>query len=350
MTCLRSARPMLAIPCVLVAAITAVAQDDEHRMTVRDRIAAEAEAVAPLVTTDLARAFLKTAIELPPVDDRVILYRRSDRAALTLQDAEGRSEDELVDYEERTLTEAHYYNLFSTPIAWARPLDVLASRGFESADGARILDFGFGNVAQLRMLASLGADVVGVEIVGIQSALYSLPEDQGEVRRAVAAGEGDPGSLTLAFGQWPAEERMLEDVGDAFDLIMTKNVLKYGYIHPEREADPATLIHLGVDDANFLQRAYDALNPGGYFFIYNLYPPKALEGEPYRPWAYGENPFDRDVVETAGFNVIEWNTPDSPAIHALGRALGWDAQDPANFEINFSAMYTILRKPPNGTP
>jgi hypothetical protein len=330
----------------LALCASVLAQDEP---TARERIVEQAENAGPLVESELATTFLATAADLAPVEDRTIMFRREDRSGLTMAQAEGMSEEELEGYSETTLTEFHYYNLYSTPIAWARPLDVLAGAGMTSVDGKRVLDFGFGNVGQLRMLASMGADVVGVEIEGIQSAMYSLDEDQGSVARSDAAGEGADGSLTLAFGQWPAEAGMVDAVGGGFDLIMTKNVLKYGYIHPEREANPAALVHLGVDDETFLRAAHDAMSEGGWFLIYNLYPPQAAEDEPYIPWAYGENPFARDLVEAVGFEVVAWNVPDSPAIHALGRALGWDAQDPESFERDFNAMYTILRKSPNGT-
>jgi len=53
-----------------------------------------------------------------------------------------------------------------------------------SVDGKRILDFGYGTVGHLRLLASLGADMVGVEVDPLLRALYSAPGDQGAIARA----------------------------------------------------------------------------------------------------------------------------------------------------------------------
>ena len=262
---------------------------------------------------------------------------------MTPDEFEAAPEAERQGYEPMTVDWRQYYGLYSSPLAWTRPLDLVAQAGFETADGKRILDFGFGNVGQLRMLASLGAHVVGVEIPGIQEAIYSRPEDTGAIGRVPEIPPGKPGSLTLAFGRWPGGEGMRDAVGAGFDLIMTKNVLKLGYIHPEQEVDERMLVNLGVDDEAFVEALWESLAPGGFVLIYNIYPPQPEDR--YLPWGHGENPFERPLWERVGFEVIAWNEPDSPAVHEMGRALGWDAQDPEGFEASFLGMYTILRRP-----
>jgi hypothetical protein len=333
-----------ALALTIACAHASLAQDAPPPRPV-EVIRAQAQGLLAHAETDLVRAFLRATAELPEIDDRTFMFRRSDRAAMTLEEAAQRTGAELEGFAETTMGEAQYYNLYSTPLAWARALDLMAEAGFTDASGARILDFGFGNVGQLRLLAGLGADVVGVEIPGVQQALYSRPEDQGRVPASAAAGATRDGSVTLAFGRWPGEDGVRDRVGAGFDLIMSKNTLKLGYIHPKREADPRTLIDLGVDDEAFVRALFESLNPGGFVLIYNLHPPQAPDDKPYIPWAYGESPFDRGLVERAGFEVVAWNVVDTPEAQAMGRRLGWDRTDPDNFEASFLAAYTILRRP-----
>ena len=80
-------------------------------------------------------------------------------------------------------------------------------------------------------------------------------------------------------------------MGEGFDLVLSKNVLKKGYVRPEKKVDPAMLVDLGVPPADFLREVAHALKPGGIFAIYNLCP--APRTDRYVPWAYGESPFTR---------------------------------------------------------
>src|SRR5262249_241072 len=98
------------------------------------------------------------------------------------------------------------------------------------------------------------------------------PGAPGRIAPAMPAG-GD-GPLQPVTGQWPADAATLAAVKaalpDGLDLFLSKNTLKRGYIHPERETDPRRLVHLGVDDAAFVAAVAQALKPGGLFVIYNL--------------------------------------------------------------------------------
>lgn len=323
------------------------APEPAQKSTARGRIASEAAAVREMAETDLGRAFLAAADDLPPMAEaRSVYFRRADARAITPEAFEALPEEERAAFKAMEVSETYYYSLYSTPIAYLRAIDLAAGAGLTGVDGKRLADFGFGNLGQLRTLAALGADVVGIESDHTHAAIFRMPEDEGSVARAPEAGAGEPGSVSLVFGQYPASDAIIEEVGGGLSLFMSKNTLKKGYIHPEREADPKLLVHLGVDDATYVRTVYEALEPGGVFVMYNLYPKPAAEDEPYKPWASGECPFERELVEAAGFEVVLWNVDDSDKARHMGRLLGWDAgMTEEQFTDGFNAMATILRKP-----
>ncbi len=172
---------------------------------------------------------------------------------------------------------------------------------------------------------------------------YREPGDTGVIPRSAAAGPGPDGSLALLYGSFPGESGIVEEVGGGYDLLLSKNVLKRGYVHPERPADPRHLVHLDVDDATFVRAIYDLLEPGGLVVIYNLYPPQGPPDEPYIPHATGECPFARTLLEAIGFDIVALDIDDTAAARALGTALGWE--DSMDLETGLFAMYTILRRP-----
>ena len=326
---------LIALPALAVAEPTALETTQK-----------EARDLHEYAHTDLGRTFLEAAAALPPMtDERIIFYRRHPRSALTRAQYDKLPEAEREQYEETRIGESHYYRLYSTPVAYLRAMDIVAQAGLKSVDGKRVADFGFGNMGQLRMLAGLGAHVVGIEIDGYHDAFLGK-EDEGKYPRAPIAGDGKPGSVTLAFGQFPVTKQMTKKVGKKLSLFMSKNTLKLGYIHPEREADPSRLIHLGVDDQTYLEHVYDALEPGGYFLVYNIYGNQNPPDQPYKPWATGEFPFDRELTEKTGFEVIHWNLDDSEEVREIGMVLGWNGErSREEFADSFHAMVTLLRRP-----
>ncbi len=328
-------------------ACAAVVTGTTDEPTIREQIASEARAAAALAETDLGRRWLSVADDLAPMPGpRTMWYRRTDRSALTAKAYAALSASEREGYEETAVSEQTYYGRYSTPIAYLRALDIAAAAGLKDVDGVRIADFGFGNVGQLRMLSSLGAHTIGIEIEGTPSAVYSQASDTGPVARAPEAGDGAPGSIELVFGQYPTTPEIIDAVGDDLALFMSKNTLKKGYIHPEREVNPAMLVHLGVDDETYVRTVYEALRPGGLFVIYNLYPQPGGPDEPYKPWASGACPFAKDLVRSVGFEVVAWNVDDSAKAQAMGRALGWnDGMSDEEYATNFNGMFTVLRKP-----
>jgi hypothetical protein len=181
------------------------------------------------------------------------------------------------------------------------------------------------------MMAQSGAEVIGVDVAPLLERIYDgrYPTQSG-------------GSVALAHGKFPKDEKVAERVGRDFDLVISKNTLKRGYIHPAREARPGTTIDLGVEDATFLKTLYDRMKPGALFVIYNLCPAKSPLDKPYIPWADGESPFSKEQFEAAGFEVLAFDVEDNAAARALGKALGWDKQ--MKLESELFSWYTIVRR------
>ncbi len=327
----------------------AFAQDEkpaEPPLTGAAKLQAEAQAVGGLVQSELAMQFLDAANAIEDIEPRKLFVDPQSRTFYTPEEAEELGEEQRAALREMNITTDRYLGgFYGTPIAYARAIDLIGSCGVPPGimdfSGKRILDFGHGGIGQLRMLASCGADVVGVDVDTFQPALYREPGDQGIVPGHAG---GPDGKLTLVNGRWPAEEKAREQVGGGYDLIISKNTLKRGYIHPEREADPRTLIDLGVDDQEFIKALLAALKPGGLLIIYNLSPAPSKAEEPYKPWADGRSPFGRAVMQNAGFRIVTFEMDDSGLARDMGRALGWDAQG-MDLQNDLFALVTIMWKP-----
>lgn len=300
----------------------------------------EAQRLRPFLRSELASAFIAGASRLPLAPERTI-YRTPDRRYLSKSAAAALAEDERGALEALTIDGTRYYTTkYGTPLAYSRVLEIAATQGFDDATGKRVLDFGYGTVGHLRLLAGLGAHAVGVDVDSFLTALYSEPEDQG----AVVAADGTAGSVTLVDGQWPARADVVAAVGGGYDLFTSKNTLKRGYIHPAQEVDPRFLVHLGVDDATFLEALHRILNPGGLVVIYNISP--AQNPERYIPWADGRCPFAPESIEAAGFTVLAYDTVDDEATREMAYLLGWD-QGPngMDLETGLFGHYTVFSKP-----
>jgi hypothetical protein len=317
--------------------------------TVVEQLRAEAAQVLRRVQCDTTRRLLINTSWLPVIEKRRV--HRDKAAGVVLSPArfdalpaDAKSSFEAVELNE----EFFYFTSYGSPLAYARPLDLVAKQ-LGCTDmlfaGKRILDFGYGGIGHLRLLASVGAHVTGVEINPLYEALYSEPGDTGEVP---GAGISDPkppaGSITLVTGSWPSDPAVTQRVGGGYDLIISKNVLKKGYIHPAKEVPDRQRVKLGVDDAGFLKAVADSLNEGGLFMIYNICP-KQREDK-YIPWADGLCPFSREAVAAAGLEVLAFDVDDSVEVRLLGKALSWDqGPSPMDLENDCFAWYTLIRKP-----
>jgi SAM-dependent methyltransferase len=291
----------------------------------------------------LAKDFVRATPELPAIAPRKLFLDEAKKTYLTEAAAGSMTEEQRKSLKLTPVDESLYYTTkYGSPLAYARPLDLLGQHGLEDASGLKVLDFGYGTAGHLRLLAGLGAEVTGVDVDPLLRALYSAPEDQGVIKNR----RGRDGRLRLIDGRFPADQSVVRSVGKNYDLILSKNTLKRGYVHPERPVDPRRLLGLGVDDAQFVRALHNALKPGGRVMIYNICPAPSPPGQPYKNWADGRCPFAREVWESVGFRVIAFDRDDSEAIRTVAQALGWDRGDsPMDLKNDLFAWYSLMEKP-----
>jgi hypothetical protein len=330
------------VTCLFVAPYAALAADAPAApkdTTAVGAIREEAQAVRPLFKTPLVGAYLDATARLPLVQPRALVRDSSRAHYWTAAQASAFPDTMRARLVNVPISEQFYwYTRYGTPIAYSRALEIAAGAGFASAKGKKVLDFGYGGIGQLRLLADLGAEAVGVEVDPLLPVMYGEPGDQGKIGT-------NGGSVRLVDGQWPASDATMAAVGGGYDLVVSKNVLKRGYIHPERPADPRMLVHLGVDDTTFVQRLGSIVKPGGLVLVYNLSPAPSKPDQPYRPWTDGRSPFSRETWEVGGFEVLEFERDDSEAARAMGHALGWDTgRSPMDLANDLFAHSTLLRK------
>lgn len=312
---------------------------------------AEAGHLLGLVKTEGGQKFLIASNWAPVIETPRLLYaNRQTHEAATPEEFAALAAEKRKGLESTILDEEFYYHTFyGSPLAYCRPLDLLCEAAGTGAKcfsyKQRLLDFGCGGVIHLRLLASLGMDVVGVDVDPILRAFYREEMDQGSVPGAQFGGElGSPGNLRLVFAQWPLDAEAKRKVGGEFDFVVAKNTLKKGFVNPERPVDDRFRVKLGVKDEEFVGALYAALKPGGMVMIYNLCP--AQSKETYIPWADGRCPFPRETLEKAGFRVHEFDKDDTLAGRDMARRLEWNkGEDGMDIENDLFATYTLLQRP-----
>ena len=322
-----------------------------ERSTTLQKLAMEATALSPLATTELGKNFLRATEALPSVASRTVYrddnsreyFSSAEIAALTEERRKKLAPIELDEYR-------YYYTKYGSPLAYLRALELASGHGLAQVSQANILDFGYGSIGHLRLLASLGANIVGVDPDSYLDALYSQATDQGSVAAARPVYRGAAGSVTLVHGRWPTTPAIAQTVASRgpFQLIISKNTLKRGYLKPERRAPKNQLIELGVSDDIFLKATFNALAPGGLLIIYNLAPKQAAADKPYLPHADARSPFSAEQFARAGLEVVALNIVDHEFVRQMGAALGWDKNDQGevvnDLSTNLFALYTVVRR------
>ncbi|CAG1002532.1 hypothetical protein PHYC_03001 [Phycisphaerales bacterium] len=325
-------------------------EPDPYAPSTVEVLRAEAARLIGSVKNLDSQRFLIGTSYLPMHGDRELWFRKEPREVLTAEEYAALPEEKKPGFEKRVFTEKDYfYTKYGSPLAYTRAVDLLCEHlggGETPLRGKRLLDFGYGTIGHLRLFASIGMDCVGVDVDPFLRALYEGTGDTGVVPGLPLANETLPdGKVTLVHGRWPADPKVAAEVGGGFDVILSKNTLKNGYINPEKPVDKRMLVDLGVSNEEFVRKTAAALKPGGLFMIYNICPAQKSEPEAWIPWADGRCPFPREVLDAAGFEIIVFDKDDDEAIRAVGKALEWDqGEKPMELEADLFATYTIVRK------
>lgn len=305
----------------------------------------QAAALESLVTSDLAHSFLAATAKLPDPGERTLYRNRAKGVTLAKPAFDALPADQQAGYEPRPCTPDFYYDTkHGSALVYSRVVDLIAKHAtFGAGDTPRLLDFGYGTIGQLRLLAECGFDAHGVDIDPDLAALYSDPADTG------AAGSGGTGRVGVHLGRWPAEPALVAAIGRNFDVITSKNTLKAGYIHPTPPAgqtvDPRKLVKLGVDDTTFLKSVHDSLKPAGLFVIYNICPAQNPPDKEYIPWADGKSPWSREEFAAAGFDVLEFDVEDQAWVLDCFARLGYLGDKPREQSAKeYFCWYTVLKR------
>lgn len=271
-----------------------------------NRLQREAQAVRSLVHSSWGSEFLDASARLPAIPSRHV---------------GGETIDEL----------GYYYGGTDSPVFFARFLDLIAEGETRRLGGRRLLALSYESVGPLRMLAAAGSTVVGVSSSAKLRALYSQPEDQGELP---LLGREIAGRLTLIFGQFPADSATSTAVGGGYDAVVARNVLRR--LPPPALSAPAGAFE-GISDAEYMRRLFDLLRPGGRLLVYNICAATEAATPPSGDLPDCRNPFSQAAWQAAGFRVRDYQRSDTAELRAFGQALGWT-------ENRFST-YTLLERP-----
>ncbi len=319
--------------------------------SITEQLRKEAEALKALVKTPVAAQFLNAVKVLPQPLARTV-YRTKDRSkAISQAEWQKLSNEEQEQYTARVCPPEFYYLTgYGSPLVYSRVLEVMAwstQPATTSLRNLKVLDFGYGTIGHLRLMAACGARASGVDVEPMLAALYSEKGDTGAVQTGLLTLEGRLVGQTRIFtGRWPAEPSLVTEIGDNYDIITSKNTLKAGYIHPARPVDERFLVKLGVTDEEFLAATFKSLNSGGTFIIYNICPAQAPLDKPYLPHADGKSPFTKDQFTAAGFEILAFDVDDQAAVLDYWFALGYnEGKTREETAKDIFAWYTIVRKP-----
>jgi hypothetical protein len=324
------------------AAVPQPSSQSEPAPKITDKLKADAASLAPIVSSSLAKDFLAATARLSEPTTRTVYRNREKGTAVSAHDYESMSADARTGFAARECSPEFYFETgYGSPLVYARVIDLAAPHLAKGAP-PKVLDYGYGSIGQLQLLAHCGFDAHGVDIEPLFPALYSEPGDTGSMGK---------GSVAIHTGRWPADEALKGAIGGGYALITSKNTLKNGYVHPSPPAgqtvDPKRLLQLGVSDEVFVAQVHAALNPGGVLVIYNICPPQNPPDKEYIPYADGTSPFSREMLEKAGFEVLAFDARDEPWVLDCFERLGYSEGKPREeLSKDYFCWYTIARRRP----
>ncbi len=296
----------------------------------------DAENLRDVYTSPQAQQMLDEVRHLPVCEPRTIYAAFRPNRAVSADQYEQLPEEEQQKLRELNINPSNYYATFyGSPLVYARTLDLLHQYAPDfTINNANIIDLGYGQLGQLRLWAQMGANVTGVEIDPILTTIYDNCEAVGDLNQPNA------GSVTLIEGSWPNQESTRNQVGDGYDLFISRNLLKHGYVKPEK-LNPNFPPPVGweMTDAEMLGHLYDILNPGAIVIIESLGP----KPDPSKPWSDISNPWPESAWTKAGFTVLAHDQDESTYARTMGAALGWDER--MNLETDLFGVYSVYQKP-----
>jgi len=289
------------------------------------------QAVMP--PTPVVREFLGGVAKLPEVPPRTFYRDQQRRRWISEADWAQLPPTEASTWIPLVFDAETYYSTFyGTPLAYALALDVAAQHGVATLRGRRVVDYGYGAIGAVRLMADAGAQVIGIDIDPLLGLLY------GASRAACTMANG---ALCLLQANFPGDGSQ-EAIGTGVQLFISKNTLKKGYVRPD--AGSAQIVP-PVPWPEFLRALRQTLAPGGVFLIYNIN--AKLDPARYRPANDSRSPFTREEFEAAGFEVLAFDADDSANARRAGPAMGWDAKPIAgglgDLQNNLFAMATVAR-------
>ena len=192
-----------------------------------EQIMQESAQIGMHVTTPFAKSLLAGYGCLQPVRPMTVYVHNETRDVVSAADGAKLTPEQMKAYTKRDIDDRfYYYTRYGTPVAFVRPMEILGKAGVKTAEGLKLVDFGFGSIGQLRALAGSGADVTGIEVDPVLKLIYAA--EPGKVTRCAASGKGRDGSINLAFGQFPKDPAVVKQVGGGYDVFVSKNTLKRG--------------------------------------------------------------------------------------------------------------------------
>lgn len=280
-----------------------------------------ASQLAPKVETPWVKQWLASVNELKPVPPKTWFCVKETRRCFP-------AIPEVPDAKPRVADDEFFYARITEPLAYARAFELANAAGFQPK-GKKVLDFGYGNLGQLLMLARLGAEVHGVEVDPLLVAAST-----GLVGRV------GKGSVVLHDGFFASDDQLVKTIGGGYALWVSKNTLKRGYVHPAEPPGAKGQIDLGLDDAKVLSIIHRQLAPKGIFLIYNI---GGAATVPYKAMTDVRCPFAKEDLLAAGFEVLAYDEDDTDKAKVMAEALEWEREWPqVNAELN--VKYTLARK------